>query len=207
VVIGDRGSLSLPDALLLVPPAGGRLQTLYKAPPGYALLDVAWDRGGRRVAVSEYRPGNGGSDRIRVVERDSGLATTVLDDFGQISFLDWAPHREELAFAGASLSGESGIFTYGLSPSGAIATPSPLILQTSGSRPSYSPDGSHLVFQRRSSLQRWTSIHTVDLNSGEERLIAQRGMAPSWSRETFVDAGAHAGKLESERSSFTAPSA
>lgn len=184
-IIADRNRIGLPDALLLVPATGGRAHPLYTAPRGYSLLDAAWSSDGSRLAVSEYQPGNG-SERIHIIERATGAAATVLDDFGEISFLDWARHKDELAFTGTTLSGVFGVFTCELpdrnSPPGEVS----VIFRVNGSRPCYAPDDTELVFQRIPPPHHRKSIHVIDLASGEERLLVRKGMSPNWRRDVIV---------------------
>jgi len=191
-VIADREGMELPDALLLVPITGGPVSTLYTAPAGYLLLDVAWSGDGSRLAISEYLPRNGG-DRIRVIERETGASTIVLSDLGAISFLDWARTRDELAFAVISRSGVSGVFTCELPAPGTLHRAAPLQFCVSGSRPSYAPDDAQLVFQRVPPPHRHRSIHAVELVSGRERLITSKGMSPNWKREVIIQEEVPAG--------------
>ncbi len=190
-IIADRDRLGLPDALLVVPVAGGPARTLYAATAGYSLLDVAWSGNGTRLAVSEYQPGSL-SDRIRIIDRATGAAATVLDDSGAISFLDWARHKEQLAFTRALRSGEPGVFTCDLPASGALASTTAVIFRTAGSRPSYSPDDTELVFQRIPPPHKRSSLHAIDLNSGEERLVTSKGMSPNWRRGRLINPEAQA---------------
>ncbi len=155
--------------LRIIPATGGAQAVLFVPPPGRAAQAPAWSPDGSRIAFYEY---GGGPRSIRVIERASGLVTTVFGPQDMYVYtIDWARTQDAIVFD-ARLEGDSThIYGLALTPG---ATPQ---LLRAGASPSWSPDDAHLAFVNTSTNR----IGRVHLATGSVT-TSGKGSYPNWRR-------------------------
>jgi Tol biopolymer transport system component len=161
-----------PQVLEVVSASGGARQVLY-TPSSGAVYMSAWRSNGSHLAFIE---GGDGNSRIRLLERATGTVTTLVGPgvFGSIRFVDWARHRDALAFSASPVGGGGeSVYTLeldaNLSP---VGTPKRIV---AGAGPSWSPDDRKLAYVN-------SRLLTIDLATGKKTGVAARADWPDWRR-------------------------
>jgi hypothetical protein len=140
--------------------------------PG-AEFDGAWSPDGRRVVYRDSRRGINEDDEIYVVDADGTTARNLTEHPGNDWGPDWSPDGAWIAFN----SDRDGVLAgYLVRPDGSDLRR----IDVDGwfEYPSFSPDGSHLVFERPNGGD--YDLYTVELATGDVRQLTDAPGDDGW---------------------------
>lgn len=156
--------------LISIPAGGGPPSVIYSPPSGLYATYPAWSPDGAYIAFAETDLNVGGTNSIKILDRATGLTTTVFGpQANNVQFLDWARTQNVLAFSTWAAQGRS-VYTLSLTPGS-----TPQLIATNGMSPSWSPDDSKIIFQKTSGSG---GVYSVTVTTGAVQQIAGKGSYP-----------------------------
>ena len=137
-----------------------------------------WAPGERRLAFVSARSGN---SQLYIVRRDGSHVRRIPEAGPDVQDISWSPSGDRIAFitpvdvVNGGYSGPSSLYTIGIDGSGLER-----VTDASGSSDvDWSPDGSHLAFERGHPTQR--QVVTVNADGSDEVVIEQPANSPAYS--------------------------
>lgn len=152
-----------PEGLWSVPAEGGATSVLYTSPAGVRLFWPAWSPDGAYIAFVEQEPD--GTWAVRVLNRATLEVVTIARHSNVIRALDWARTQNALAL-------DLGGNVYRLD----IGTGQLDLVIKNASCPAWSPDDSHILFNRSGKLL------VLDIGAGKVTSLRPGGDWPDWRR-------------------------
>jgi Tol biopolymer transport system component len=142
----------------------------------------SWSPDGRQIVFVSARDhiGTGGSDLYSMNPDGTGV-TRLTRQLGDVDYPSWDPHGRKIAFSVNSLSAATGIYVLDATSLGLtrITFAGPQI----DVDPSWSPDGSQLVFTSKRDLN--TNIYAMNADGTKQTVLVgfpSSDVTPRWSR-------------------------
>lgn len=175
-VFGEINGVSLPSA---GNPADGGFQQHTYADEGYD-SDVTVDPTGVWLAFASTRHSPHAS--IYLQRTDGSAVVQLTSDKGEDAYPTFSPDGKQIAFS----STRAGNWQVYLMDADGRNTTQVTSGPMQAIHPSFSPDGTRMVYAALGSRSNQWELWTVNLASGEKRMIGN-GLFPSWSPDKTVD--------------------